>query len=562
VVARGGHYTAQAPNAAVTETLCLPFGCYSLTMFDAFADGICCSSGQGFYQVRNAARVILANGSQFASSEIKNFCLETTTSPITVNTTAIQHATCFGRADGIATATASQGLGNYQFTWSNGATGPQISNLAAGNYTVTVSDGVNQAVSTVTILQPQAVIATIMTTSVLCPGASNGAASVSVSGGVPPYTYSWNSGSTAPQIGGLQSGIYSVTVSDSRTCTGLASGTVQQPTAMVLGATPIPATSGANGSIMLTVDGGTAPYQFSWSNGSTVQNPAGLLPGTYQVTVTDANQCTASRSVTVTGASLGYCSSRGNNTAFEWIQQVQLNGFLNVSGNNGGYANFTNLQVTANAGSDIIVNLQPGYNGNPYVEYWRIWIDFDKNGTFNNQNELVLSVAASGTAQGQFTIPAGTAEGTTRMRISMRYNNFPQPCSNFSHGEVEDYTIAIIPQLVDNNGGSSNISANVGPTILQSGISNPTDAQDLSLYPNPASEFFTLAWSGTEESDMVEVEVSTVQGQGVRTYKLESASSENRATLNISDWTPGTYWVKVSTGTRQWIRRLIVLSGS
>jgi hypothetical protein len=102
----------------------------------------------------------------------------------------------------------------------------------------------------------------------------------------------------------------------------------------------------------------------------------------------------------------------------------------------------------------------------------------------------------------------------------------------------------------------------VGPTILQSGISNPTDAQDLSLYPNPASEFFTLAWSGTEESDMVEVEVSTVQGQGVRTYKLESASSENRATLNISDWTPGTYWVKVSTGTRQWIRRLIVLSGS
>jgi hypothetical protein len=559
VVARGGPYSGQAPNSTITENLCLPFGCYALTMLDAFADGICCASGQGFYQIRNAAGLILVNGGQFGGSEIRNFCIETTSSPITVTATVIQHASCFGRADGIANATATQGLGNYQFTWSNGATGPQIGNLMAGNYTVTVSDGINQAVSTVTILQPQPVVATMNTSPVLCPGAANGSANVSVSGGVPPYSFAWSTGSTSSFVNGLPSGIYGVTVSDSRSCTGIASSTVQQPSAMVLGATPIPATTGANGSIMLTVEGGTPPFQFAWSNGSTLQSPANLSPGTYQVTVTDANQCTASRAVTVTGTSVGYCASKGNSTAFEWIQQVQLDGFLNVSGNNGGYANFTNLQINATAGSTVVVNLQPGYNGNPYVEYWRIWIDFDKNGTFNNQNELVLSVSASGTAQGQFTIPAGTAAGTTRMRISMRYNNFPQPCSNFSHGEVEDYTLSISPQLADDNGGSVNLTnSNIWPVSYAAQNAEFTD-QDLTIYPNPASDFFVLEWPGAEDTDHIEIEVNSAQGQLVKTLKINSDSGLNRTTLNVSQWTPGAYWVKIRRGSMEWIRKLIVL---
>lgn len=556
VVARGGPYTGQAPNTTLTENLCLPFGCYTLTMYDAFADGICCASGQGFYQLRDASGTQLATGGQFGSSEIKSFCLETAITPITITTNVVQHATCFGRADGIASAVASQGQGSYQYTWSNGATGSIASNLAAGQYTVTVTDEVNQAVSTVTILQPQAVVATMTTIPALCPGSANGSAILSVAGGIPPYTYSWSTGSTASQLIGLPAGIYGVTVTDIRTCTALASGTVLQPSAILIGATPVPATSGANGSILLNVEGGTPPYQYLWSNGSTAQNPVGLLPGTYQVTVTDVNQCSESRSVTLTGASVGYCASRGNSTTFEWIQQVQLGSFINVSGNNGGYANFTNLQVTATAGSNMMVNLTPGYAGNAYVEYWRIWIDFDKNGTFNNQNELVLSVSASGSTQAQFTIPASTAQGTTRMRISMRYNNFPQPCSNFSHGEVEDYTIEFIPQVVGGTGGSGNLTDSGNRQVLSSGI-EAANFDNLNLYPNPASEYVVLEWPDSPDSPILEAEVTTSLGHQVTQFK--SLPGENRTILDVADWAPGTYQIRARKGHQEWVQRLVVI---
>ncbi|MCX6269404.1 MAG: T9SS type A sorting domain-containing protein, partial [Bacteroidetes bacterium] len=138
----------------------------------------------------------------------------------------------------------------------------------------------------------------------ICYGNTNGAVTTNVTGGTAPYTYLWSNGATTSSLTGIGAGTYSVTVSD---VTSFATGswTVNQPSAILLSGTPTDAScpTGADGSIALGVAGGTPAYSFLWSNGPVTQNLSGLNPGTYTVTVTDANGCYKTGSYTVGQAS-------------------------------------------------------------------------------------------------------------------------------------------------------------------------------------------------------------------------------------------------------------------
>lgn len=138
-------------------------------------------------------------------------------------------------------------------------------------------------------------------TDVTCPGGSNGTASVSANGGVPPYTYLWSNGATTTQITGLTAGNYSVTVTDATNCESISSINVIDPDDIVLNfAVTNESFAGAgDGAIDLTVTGGTPGYSYVWSNGATTQDLSGLGAGTYTVTVTDRNSCTQTGSATV-----------------------------------------------------------------------------------------------------------------------------------------------------------------------------------------------------------------------------------------------------------------------
>lgn len=160
-----------------------------------------------------------------------------------------------------------------------------------------------------------------------------------------------------------------------------------------------------------------------------------------------------------------YCNSEGNNVNDEWIAGVQIGSFTNTSGA-AGYSDFTNLTLNVTAGEPYAFTLTPGYSGSAYNEYWRIWVDLNYNGAFD-ANELVYDANdLNNTAvTGTLTIPGNTEPLVTRMRVSMKYNGAPDPCEEFSFGEVEDYTINIIEgtltvPAIPENLASSNISPN------------------------------------------------------------------------------------------------------
>lgn len=151
---------------------------------------------------------------------ILNFSIESTECKLKVETVKTD-VSCYGAQDGVAIANITDHTGNYTYLWSNGGTSQSISNLAAGIYTVTVTDAVCNVVKSVTINAPNSIL--VVPTFVLptCSN-SNGSIDLEVSGGFPSYSYAWSNGSTSQNISGLSAGSYTVTITDSHQCSSSA----------------------------------------------------------------------------------------------------------------------------------------------------------------------------------------------------------------------------------------------------------------------------------------------------------------------------------------------------
>jgi hypothetical protein len=204
--------------------------------------------------------------------------------------------------DGTATAVPYGGTPPYTYHWSNGGTTAQITGLTGGVYTVTVTDISNcTAVASATVVFfNEGVWIAHDSTDVTCFGYNNGTATVMGMSGTPPYTYFWSTGAMTPTVNNLSPGNYTVTVTDIKGCSNYHTFIIHQPTQLVVSSSTTPGTCGLAGTATVTPSGGTPPYTVKWSNGLT-SFTINLMPGTYGVTVTDANLCSTPASVTVSG---------------------------------------------------------------------------------------------------------------------------------------------------------------------------------------------------------------------------------------------------------------------
>ena len=226
--------------------------------------------------------------------------------PLTAATSA-NPATC-NQNNGSAYVTVSGGSGVYSYVWNpQGGTGSTATALPAGQYTVTSTDGNGCSItSAVNVVNTGSPIITLSSQSnVSCSGGNNGTATVTVSSGTQPYTYSWSaSGASGPTATNLAAGQHTVSVTDSNGCTQTLNITITQPAVLSSTATSTPASCNQNnGSATVNVSGGTGGYTYSWNpSGSTTQTITGLAPWNYTVVITDANGCTDQNTVVVGNA--------------------------------------------------------------------------------------------------------------------------------------------------------------------------------------------------------------------------------------------------------------------
>src|SRR5690554_3567671 len=256
--------------------------------------------------------------------------------PLTITLVSQTNVSCNGGNDGEIIIDVVGDHPPFTYLWSP-ATGNSstVSNLIAGTYTVTVTDTLGAfETATYTIDEPTAISLSVgAITNVTCNGGSNGSATAAVSGGTPPYTYTWSSGETSAAATNLTVGNNFVRVTDANGCELQQSFTIDQPTPIVItlvNLTDASCNGQADGAISISVNGGISPYTYNWSNGQSTSNMSNLPGGNYIVTVTDANGCTKTETYTVvepayvfppSATNQGFCSD--NNPT---LSDVVVNG--------------------------------------------------------------------------------------------------------------------------------------------------------------------------------------------------------------------------------------------
>ncbi|MFH0865928.1 MAG: T9SS type A sorting domain-containing protein [Bacteroidota bacterium] len=475
-------------------------------------------------------------------------------SQIIITVTNIDSVLCYGGNTGSIAVIAAGGTPPYTYVWNTNP--PQTTataiNLPTGTYTVTVNDaGVNSATASATVYEPPILNVIVSNIdSVLCYGLCNGTATITASGGTPPYTYQWNTSpfqNTATAIG-LCANVYTVTVTDANGCTGTAGTPIYEPSEMITAIDnnldTLQCYGDDNGFITVNVVGGIAPWSFIWNTTPPQYSMTAhdLPAGTYTVTITDANDCTNTHSFTIYEPSNSPLSVQVDSINEECLNSCDGQATSAITG---GVLPYTYEWSTGSTGLTI-TNLCPGI--------YSLTIT-DANGCTEFDN---TTVGTSAIIDASFT--AFPITGNIPLTIYFTYTG-PYLTSNtfywdFGDGDTSSlenpshiYTIAdtfhvllIVADYVCIDTFGLFVYPGV-PAFLPetgAGISNL-----VFLFPNPVTENLHLKTS----SQIEKAEIRDITGRLLYTTTSKS--------INCSRFAKGIYFVKVETEKGVTIKKFV-----
>jgi gliding motility-associated-like protein len=267
--------------------------------------------------------------------------------------------TCNGGSNGSMTVTATGGTGTYTYLWSSGGANATENGLAAGVHYVTITDANGCIlIGSDTLTEPDPIVNTPVITDATCNGVCDGTITLSTTGGTFSYSYAWDNSMTGSAISGLCDGAYVVTTTDGNSCTHVDTFNVGEPTTLSVSiaiTNPISCNGVCDGEMTATVSGGSTPYSISWSNAGIGNIAVGLCAGTYTVTVTDDNGCTATANMSITSpAPITTSIATTNATCGACDGQLVLSG---TAGGDGGPYTYA---WSNSANTSTILGLCPG----------------------------------------------------------------------------------------------------------------------------------------------------------------------------------------------------------
>lgn len=341
---------------------------------------------------------------------------------------------CPGGADGSASIAVTGGQTPYRFLWEDQNTTAERNDLAAGTYTVLVGDA-NDCEQEITIViseLPPIFIEPIRVQATSCFGVADGLIEVSVGGGTAPYILNWSNDANTSTIEALGAGDYTLNVVDANDCQFTSTFTITEPEPLAIDGTLINAAScegASNGSIDLTIVGGTPPYRFEWSNGADTEDLTGVAAGTYSVVISDQNDC-------------------------------DVNGNFTI-GNAGSIALFLTPFDATCALDNGRVTLDIEGGSAPYTYDW------SNDGTGDNDDDANVEGLAAGT----YTLSLTDAVGCVA---------FSEPVAIEAISPPVLEVVEVVPTICGESVGSINIAVSGGTEPYTYAWSNNTNAEDLS----------------------------------------------------------------------------------
>lgn len=226
-----------------------------------------------------------------------------------------------------------------------------------------------------------------------------------------------------------------------------------------------------------------------------------------------------------------YCTSLGENSSDEYIQTLAIGEFEFNTGNNGGYVFFDDSDLSLIRGETYSIQANPGFSGQQFDEYFKIWIDFNQSGSFTTSEIILESEAGSPNAvSGEFTVPEGADLGSTRMRVAMKYvgppitNENVFACEDYDWGETEDYCLTIeeLTSVDENN-----------PLAF------------FNIFPNPSSTDFNLNFKLANQLSSEQVRFRMIDISGKEVISLEIIEGSHQ--INVAQVESGLYLYSLET---------------
>ncbi len=373
-------------------------------------------------------------------------------SQITITST-VTNVSCFGGSNGSATITASGGTGAYTYTWLPTNTGSPtiLTNVPVGQYTVIVQDAVANTNSLViTILEPSQLNASAVVQNSVASCWCNGSASVTVSGGNPPYAYAWNSpfSGNMPQVTNLCPGVTQVSITDINGCIVTQTIVIQAPPQMIIttSVTNASCQNSCNGSISANVTGGAPAYTYTFYTsfwpygiGGNTPNINAACPGNYTLVVTDANGCNTASMLTV-GTSTVNTIPNSSMTTTAYNETCHLSGDgtidLSIAGSNSGpftytWSNGATTQDIYSLQSNIYSVTITDSNSNCFTIFDTISSIGINCGTINgnvfidNNSDCIKNAGDNNSNNTQIIVNPGNRIGYTNFNGDYVFHNLP-----------------------------------------------------------------------------------------------------------------------------------------
>ncbi len=507
-----------------------------------------------------------------------------------ITTQSIVNVKCNGSPTGAITVAVSGGNPPYHYNWSNGSSSSAISALFAGPYQLVVFDADScTSVESFVITQPNALSVSSASVKADC-GVSNGSASVAVTGGLAPYSYSWNNGVSANVNAAVPAGVYYVTIIDANGCADSSLIAVSNKTgpslALSLSAN---ASCGSGGLISVVATGGSLPYAYHWSNGVTASSVSNVPAGNYYVTVTDGKGCVGSADTSVSEvvpAALSLCMVTvdplvGKHNYIIWDKSLAKK-----------ISHYNIYKESTSAGVYFKIDSVPFDSAGIYVDLlsdatvrsWRYKISqVDSCG-----NESSLSPAHKTM---HLTVNQGVGHN-----INLIWDNYEG--LNFSTYYVYRDTIASKFTLIDSIPNNiftytdNKFPYSTKPFLYRIGISNPggcapaieainynasksntgnftfnptagiaaIDAANagLSVFPNPNNGVFTFALNTDKGSKELNLSVVNTLGQVVISHVYEDVPAAFTKTLDLSSLAKGVYFLKLQSDNNTLYNKVVI----
>jgi len=277
------------------------------------------------------------------------------------------------------------------------------------------------------------------------------------------------------------------------------------------------------------------------SSTSTQINLTNLTAGLYNWRVS-AN-CPESSSDNLNSNFILYCGSQSDGNVDEYIRFVNLGSISRSSLNDNGYYYGLNLNTILYPGTDYLLSFAAGFVSDQKTEYWNIFIDYNRNGLFTESNELIgqYKTVDSSLSNLTFTVPSVVEHGKTRMRISMKHDDYPMPCNYFANGEVEDYSITLSTMPM-------------APPKINAGES----ISNLKVYPVPSSDYLFYSYALNQTTTNLDLQVTDLTGKKIFNKKYTEVEGTHTDKLDVSKYSPGIYFLSIKTANGLKVSKFMV----